>query len=374
MLIYLLLVLAIFYCLFLSRVLIVKNMNEDSNVIFVDRKNITLFIWFVILLGLSVFKGVGVGVDYPMYYGFYLYKTYIGLIEPGVSFIYDLAVRFDTFYVFSFGVYFIFLLFIFLGMKRHLPNYLIGLLFFLLTYTYLNSYNQIRQMIAVSIIFCFVHYLITDKKIDKLKYVIIILIALLFHNSAIFTLLFFFIPKKRFSGKVVIPLFLLTISLYFLPGFKNIIGDLIINFSGVYAAKYTANPDFFFEVGKEKGLLQVIPVIIQMFIVAISLYVPKDNSKLNMNYQLYHFSTNLVIVNLWLYALAGIEAVDRLQLYFSCFNLFYYPILIHLLLNGKQKGLGQLFILFIIFFWGLYFVLRLVINIAGVVPYSLFSS
>ena len=95
-----------------------------------------------------------------------------------------------------------------------------------------------------------------------------------------------------------------------------------------------------------------------MLIVSISLYFPKPKMNLNINYKLYSFSTNIVIVNLCLYALAGIEAIDRLQIYFSCFNnYFYYSMFIHLLLNGKDKLHGQLLVLFIIAFWLLYYTL-----------------
>ena len=72
MLIYFLLILTILYGLFLSRVTVVRDINWDSNQIYVARNKLTLFFWFVILLGLAVFKGVEVGVDYPMYYGFFL--------------------------------------------------------------------------------------------------------------------------------------------------------------------------------------------------------------------------------------------------------------------------------------------------------------
>lgn len=372
MLIYLLLTLAILYGLLLSRLTVVRRINFGGSEIFIARNKITLIFWFVILLALAVLKGVEVGVDYPMYYGFFLYQSYTDL-EKGIIFIYDLAVKYDNFFVFSFGIYSLFLFFIFAGIKRNSANYLISLMFFLLTYTYLNSYNQIRQMIAVSIIFCFVHYLVTTKKIDKIKFIFVILLALLFHNSAIFICLFFLIPKKKFSSKLVIPLFLLTIIFYFLPGFKNIVGELIIKFSGIYAEKYTTSLDFFFEVNKEKGLLQLMPVVIQMVIVSISLYFPKEDMNLTINYKLYNFSTNLVVVNLCLYSLAGIEAIDRLQIYFACFNLYYYPMLIHLLLNSKKNRYRNLLILFITGFWILYYVLRLVINIAGVVPYRFFS-
>lgn len=373
MVIYLLLTLTILYGLFFSRVTIIKN-NSSISEIFIARNNITLFLWFVILLGLAVFKGVNVGVDYPMYYDFFLHKTYIGLIEPGVSFIYDVAERYDNFFIFSFCIYFLILFFIFQGIKRNSPNYLISILLFIVMYVYFTSYNQLRQMIAVSIIFCFVNYLLTNKKTDRIKYLFVILIALLFHNSAIFIFLLFLIPKKKFSPKIVIPLFIITIVLYFIPEFKNQVGNLIITVSGFYADKYAHNLNYFFSINKEKGLLQLAPVIIQMIIVVVSLYFPKKNIKLNVNYKLYNFSTNIVIINLCLYSLAGIEAIDRLQVYFSCFNIYYYSILIHLLLNCKKKFDGQLFIISIFVFWITYYLLRLIINVHGVVPYSFINS
>ncbi|MBZ6489057.1 EpsG family protein [Priestia aryabhattai] len=372
MLIYLLLPLVTLYCLFLSRATIVKNNNMYNGEMFISRNRLTLFLWAAILLGLAAFKGVGVGTDYPMYYNFFLNKSYND-VEYGISFIYDVSIKYNNFLVFSFLIYFLFLFFIFQGIKKNCPNYLISILMFIFTYTYFTSYNQLRQMIAVSIIFCFVNYLISNRKLIKIKYLVVILIALLFHNSAIFMFSLFFIPQKKFSVRIVVPLFLMTIILYFIPEFKNQIGNIIVKLSGSYMEKYSTNLDFFFEVNKEKGLLQLIPVVIQMVIVSLSLCFPKNESGLNINAQIYNFSTNLVVINLCLYSLAGIEAIDRLQIYFSCFNIYFYSILIHLLLNTKKQLYGQVFIVFIVTFWILYYVLRLITNISGVVPYSFFN-
>lgn len=374
MTIYFLLTLLILYGLFLSRVTVIRNYYLVSQEIYVSKNKITLLIWFIILLGLAAFKGIMVGVDYPMYYGFFIQKSYIGLIEPGVSFIYDLAEKYQSFYVFSLGVYFLFLFFIFYGIKKNSPNYLISILLFIIMHIYFNSFNQIRQLIAVSIIFCFVNYLMTDKKMDRFKYILVILLALLFHNSAIFLFVLFFIPKKTYRPKLVIPLFLMTIALYFIPSFKNQIGQLMVSLSGFYGEKYSLGSYNFFGVNKEKGLLQLIPVIVQMMIVTISLYFPKFNKNLNINDKLYHFSTNAVIINLCLYALAGVEAIDRLQIYFSCFNIYFYSYLIHLLLNDNKKRYGQIFVIFIFAFWLLYYTWRLMINVHGIVPYSFFNS
>lgn len=371
MLIYFLLPLLVMYCLFMSRLTVVKNYVQGHNYEFyVNKNHLILFFWSIILLGIAVFKGVEVGTDYPMYYGFFLYSFYEEF-EPGIRFIYYTAVRYDHFLIFSFSIYFLIIFFVFKGIKENSPNYLISILLFIITFMYFNSYNQLRQMIAASIIFCFANYIVAN---NKIKFVFVILLALLFHDSAIFLFLLFLIPKKRISGKLVIPLFLLTIILYFTPEFKNIVGRLIIYFSGSYAEKYTSNLDFFFEVNKEKGLLQLMPVLIQMVIVSLSSYFPMKDMNLSVNYKLYDFSINLVVINLCLYSLAGIEAVDRLQLYFAFFNIYYYSILIHFLLNCKNVFYGQVFVLIIIGFWCSYYVMRLIINIGGIVPYSTFFS
>ncbi|MFD2442784.1 EpsG family protein [Bacillus sp. CGMCC 1.16607] len=341
---------------------------------YVSRNNITIFSWFVILLGLAAFKGISVGVDYPMYYGFFLHKHYIGLLEPGVSVIYDIAVRYNSFYIFSIGVYFLFLFFIFYGIRKNSPNYLISIFFFVIMHIYYNGYNQIRQLISVSILFCFANYLISNKRMDKIKYIFVILLALLFHNSAIFLFTLLFIPKKKLKPIVVIPLFLISCVFYFIPSIKNQIGEIMVFVSGFYGEKYGQGSYNFFGVNKEKGLLQFIPVFIQMVIVVISLYLSNPKVNLGINDRLYQFSANAVIVNLCLYSLAGIEAIDRLQIYFSCFNIYFYSYLVHLLLNDKQKLNGQIFVIIIIAFWILYYILRLMINVHGIVPYSFFFS
>ncbi|WP_449621670.1 EpsG family protein [Robertmurraya sp. Marseille-Q9965] len=368
MLIYFILLITIFYCFFLSRITIIKHTSGGENEIFVSRSKWVLLIWFIILLVLIAFKGMEVGVDYPMYYGFFEQENYRELLEPGISFLYDLAVKYDNFYVFSVLVYSLFLLFMFYGIKNNTPNYLISILLFVIMHIYFNAFNQIRQLLAVSIVFCFIHFLTSGKKIDKLKYCFILLLALWFHNSAIFLFVLFFVSKKKYSPKLVIPLFLITIVLYFIPGFKNQIGELMISISGAYGEKYSGGYNFF-GVNKEKGLLQLIPVIVQMIFVVVSLYIPKFNRRLNLNEKLYIFSTNAVIINLCLYALAGVEAVDRLQIYFSSFNIYFYAYLIHLLINRK-KIFEQFFVFLIIAFWILYYTLRLSINVHGIVPYN----
>lgn len=373
MLIYLLLPLTILYFFLLSRILLIKGDFNPNSEIYVNRNNITLFIWFLILLLIATFKGVDVGTDYPMYYNYFLTENYSGS-EFGIYFIYDIAVKYNNFLVFSFCIYFLFLTFIYFGIKNNCPNYLISILLFILNYVYYSSFNTLRQMIAVSIIFCFINVLLANKRIKRIVFIFIILLAFLFHRSALFLFILYLIPFKRFRKRTVIPFFMLTIILYFIPEFKNHVGEIITKISGFYSQKYENNLDYFFEINKEKGIIQLLPVIVQMSIVIISLYFPVGKVKATkINSKLFYFSTNIIIINLCMYSLAGIEAIDRLQIYFSCFNIYFYSLFLHILLNSKEgKDKNIIIIIYIILFYLAYYVLRLLNNISGIVPYSFF--
>lgn len=367
--IYILLPTLIMYGLILQRLVVVKPSRD----ILIEQYNaipnkVILGAWFLLLLLLGVYKGTTVGTDSSMYYRFYLYNSYHEF-EPVIALFYEVARQFDNYLLFQLLIYVVFLCFMFKGIKKHCPNYLIGLLFFVLTFIYYSSFNQYRQIIVVSLVFYFVHYLIANK-IDKLKFILIGILAMTFHASAILLLVFLLIPQKRISLKFVIPLFIATIILYFIPTFKNAIGEVLVGFSDFYRDKYDDNLQFFFQINKEKGLLQLLPVLIQMILIVSSYFYSNNHVT---NNKLYFLSTNILIINLTLYAVSGIEAIDRMQLYFSVFNIYFYSIYIHQLLNNKNKYKGIIIATMIILFWVFYYALRLFNNNHGIVPYSFFS-
>lgn len=366
MLIYLALPVVILYFLFLQRMFVGLNYQPAKNIeTYVNNKRSYLIVFFVLLVSLAVMRGYTVGTDYNMYYRFYLYGLHDN-VEIGIQYIYELAQRFDTFIVFSIVCYSLVVYLFLKGIRKHCPNNLIGVLFFVLTYIYLTGFNQIRQIIVASAIFCFINLVIEKKKFNKLKFFILILIASFFHTSALVMLAALFIPKKKtYNSLFVLFLFLCTTVFYFVPELKNLVGGLLNSFSGFYADKYASNAGYFFQVNKEKGLLEFIPVLVQMVLVLWILRAVKDISMLKINEKLFHFSTNMVIIFLTLYSLSGIEAVDRLQNYFSVFNIYYYSIVVHILLNNKR----YVYSIIIIVFWFLYYILRLYTNNSGVVPY-----
>lgn len=367
MLVYTLLPILVFYGLVLQRLTIKKNFYNLQTERYTSQKKNTLMFCFLLLWLLAVFKGLTVGTDASMYYQFFKSENY-EIFEPGISFIYNIANKYNNYILFSFIVYLIFLFFISKGIEKNCPNYLISILFFILTYVYLTSFNQVRQLIAVSLIFCFINFLLSKK--DRYKFVVIILIALLFHRSAIFLFLLFLVPKSKFNIKYIIPFFILTIILYFISDFKDFVGKFIINFSGFYAEKYEVNTKHFFSVNKEKGIVELMPVIFQMGILVFTHFYLDAKKNLNINYHLFYFSYNIITINLCLYAIAGIEAVDRIQLYLFVFNIYFYSLLFHQLLNDTNKYMVRLVPFLILLFWLVYYFLRILTNNQGIVPYT----
>lgn len=367
---YVLLPILIMYGIVMQRLLLIQSPNAIAAEAYSFKPtNSLLALWFVALLAMGFYKGLYVGTDSLMYYHFYINQSF-NQVEPAIQLFYELAQYFNHYLFFQLGVTFTFLYFMFIGMKKNCPDFLMSLLFFILTFTYYASFNQMRQMLAVAIIFCFVPYL-TASNTKKLKFCAIIFMASLFHYSALFLLLLFMIPQKRWTLKLVIPAFITVLILYFIPAVKNSIGETLLQFSSFYGNKYGSNINFFFQMNKEKGWIQLLPVLVQMGFV-ISSYFSVNNSL--KNDKLFFLSSNLVVLNLTLYALAGIEAIDRLQLYFSVFNIYFYSFYIHHLLNNERKFGGYVMATVIVFFWLLYYLLRLFANHHGVVPYRFFSS
>lgn len=165
------------------------------------------FIWFI-----GAFRK-DIGTDYSTYeymYDIWPYMEHLYFLdkrEPMFSFIVTLLHEFDFHSQMLFVVYeSIIVLFLYLGVKRYLWNSF-GILTFMLLYAvfpteggYWWNLNCIRQAAAMSIAFygsCFL-----EKK-EYLIFLILLILACIFHYSAIIFLFLFFL-NKRISFKFVL--------------------------------------------------------------------------------------------------------------------------------------------------------------------------
>lgn len=176
-------------------------------------EKILLFIMFFMLFIVSAIRKY-VGTDY----GIYLH-VYNGIenrvydregMEIGYFYLNKL-----TKYLFG-GEYTIFIItsliiigLIYLTIKKNSIDPLMSMIIFMCLGFYITSFNTIRQYIAIALIFYSIRYCET-----KIKWIIPILIASLFHTTALIVIPFYFISKLNLSKKQYLVLLSLGPILY----------------------------------------------------------------------------------------------------------------------------------------------------------------
>lgn len=114
--------------------------------------------------------------------------------------------------------------------KNYSPSLFISLYLLLTNFVLMYMMGVLRQAIALTIVIGSWHLSLTNKK----KYTINVIIASLFHNSAIIALLFMFLPKNRLFSKkelFIISLISLSIFLAFIQ-LVNYMAGSVIDISG----------------------------------------------------------------------------------------------------------------------------------------------
>lgn len=157
-------------------------------------KKIFLFLTFFIMWCIVVLRW-NIGVDYQNYNRIYsqvitsnLFEAF-QIIEPGYAIlIYFSNILFpNNVWFMHFIVGTITMIFFYLAIKKISPSYFLSVYIFVSINFFYSMMNQERQFLALSIVAYSLYYLINKK--DKLKFIILILIAMTFHYSSIVCLL-----------------------------------------------------------------------------------------------------------------------------------------------------------------------------------------
>lgn len=332
---------------------------------------------FIFLFCIYYFRGQTVGTDYPMYNNFYYssneYLKSIG-IEPGYLFLYGLARRIGNFRVVS-GFSFLVLWCGIIRFARQLKiDRLTVISFFVVSYTYLDSFNTVRQMTAVGIVliglgaFLSVIEDFREKRISKFhlafaffRYLIYVIIAQQFHSSAWLAILVPLIMTFKVSPWKIIVGGVLTVVAY-ISGIANIIFPHFLFLFSHYVEKYAYDGTSFFIEGK-KSLIALLPIIIQFIFLYIIVkyeekFVQANRSLLNGYY-----------VYLILFFGGGNTPILRMQEYFLFFIVFFYA---KYFTYRRDSSIFENLIWFkflVLSFWILYAVISVVRNISGINPY-----
>lgn len=175
------------------------------------RDKIYLALAFSPLLFLACFRGEGIGSDTPQYYSYYeIIRDAVGVegfgavvstrLEPGFIFLIKiLTLFFDSPQALLItSALFFYFSFIRVVVKYSVFPWISVIMFFSLNFN--GSMNVIRQYIAIGIL-TFAFEYILDKR--KLKFVLSVLLATMFHYTAIVFLVAYYFRDKRISHDVI---------------------------------------------------------------------------------------------------------------------------------------------------------------------------
>ena len=221
-----------------------------------------------------------------------------------------------------------------------------------MTFFYSAFFNGSRQLLAVAIVFFGLSYLL-DKK--YIKYILLLILASLFHKTALIAILFcFLIPKSNedidYSDRIFNILVILFIISF--PFFKNLL-QYVCSFFNLYASYFQIPGD-----ASVKFLLYVIPPL------SVLIYFRRkiiDNDYQNL------FWIRLMILQIPIQFMGYyVKYLDRLSLYVSIAQIFIMSALCKIVDEKYRSVVRWLVVVWYIFY---YVVVYIFLNGNGVYPY-----
>lgn len=322
-----------------------------------------LVCFFVFLtLFLPIFVGAtrqGIGTDYTNYLIFYKMFSKYDLVEALNKPLHEpfyTIINIITNMVFGGQEWAIFLvttgltICLVFWILKHYENDLsiaVGLFVFYMSF-YITSLNIIRQMLAVLIVLYSVKYIF---KKEPVKYIVGVLIAAMFHNTALICLPFFILDfeqgsKQRIKKQTLYvialtsPLWLYIVFMYFpnLPMFD----------------KYLSNYDIVFNGYGIGFLLDMSFILLPVFLFR------KDLLELNKKYD---FFVNIALIGIPIRIIAYFQEFgSRLYLYISSFEILIIPLVFRATRDHKHALLIRIIT---VTMYVLYFVYTFVFNNSG---------
>jgi len=307
------------------------NMNNENKT-----TTVFLLITFLVLLLISGFRG-GFTSDYKNYSNLFHYFNSFSWSEffnqsfyeePGFIVLNKIIGSITNNEVYFFLITsFIILALFFREFRRDSMHIWISILLFINIGAFYTSFNILRQIIAVSIIFAGSRYLYNRQFI---KYVIIIFIASLFHQTSWLILPFYFLLNLKFNIKNAI--LTITLSLFTILFLDSLI-DIILRFISKYSG-------YAYGMTGLNITSAVVPVMILIFVLIHHKLIRPDSIKqriwINASFYYAFFS----ILGL------KVQMLQRFAEFFNPFILLIIPLIIYKILN---KNLRVIYIIIITF-------------------------
>ena len=313
---------------------------------------VSLFI-FLILIILVAGLRYQIGTDYVAYREIYINLSFdnFKFLEPG----YRCVNLFFKYIGFSYEVsVFIFAIIINVLFYRFIRVYSVSVPVSLLLYICLNYYfigfNAVRQMLSIAI---FLNGLSYIWKRQYFQFLIIVLLASMFHYSIIVTVIY---PLFKIKQKYVL-LFAWIVSLVFIGiPIQNIIAKFIST-SFPYAVYFSSS------LFTDKSLLSILKLIIPNLFAALAFY----------RFNVFDNDHEIFWLNVFLFSVLmsnmvhGINVLIRFNYVFQISEIIFYPLFISKVLKRERFLVMYAFLSYCLFF---YIATVLIQGAQGVVPYQ----
>lgn len=325
------------------------------------KRSLFLLTSLAIMVLLATFRGPQVGTDLPMYLDYYnsmganLGEVLDYRMELGyalLNYIVYWTTGSETIFLFLVALITYSILIFFFYKCSYNPVY--SVIIFIGMFIYCMSYNAIRQYLAVAFL-CLAYYLI-QRNSNKMYILLCLIIATLFHKTAIIMLPVFALERYFNNFKKYIVIMILTIASW------------MIIVSGGYEVVYTLIPQYAvyetlaYSKSREITASILLPIVTLAYIFASSIYLFVNKKEFDKKISYYNFLMLLYSL-LWI-ASFKIFIFYRFVYYFDIFICIIIPYIV-------EKKFKQQFAVYTILSvpMFLYLFLNLSRNTAMVVPY-----
>lgn len=295
----------------------------------------------------------GIGTDYFSYKNIYetIVKTKSNSVNMEIGFY--LLCRFIGFFNADYKVFFLitsFLSIIFVYLRIILDSHSsdLSIIVYLSSFSYFTTFNIVRQSIAMGIIFFGTRYL--EKK-QPIKYFIFLVIAILFHKTAIIGLAFYYIYYVRFNN--VINLLIIITAPIALIALKDQFLNLLKLTYPSYVSRFEITPEF-----------SALRISFEMVLLIISIYYFKFLRNLSEGNALVNCQAIILVFNIISFL---IPYAHRIIMYFTFLQTLLVPsILKSIKFKSDKVIIGTFFVIYYL----LYIYYSIKINNSGeILPY-----
>lgn len=231
-------------------------------------------------------------------------------------------------------------------------------LLFIVLNCYAMYLSAMRQALAISIIL--LGYILFLKKGKYIKYIIMVVIASLFHQSALIMIFLIFFYKLKFKNKYYLVAIILSVCIY---GLTTPIFGILTKIFPTYS--YYLGSQFFVS-NYFASLLNAIVAII-FFTIGVYYNKFKDREKDKASFYAFMCMFNVIFY----VATIKISIFSRITTYFNIFNIIWIPIFLSNISRKQDKQMVSFTLLLCVFlYWGIISVYRP--EWYGVIPYKTF--